>query len=200
MAARYVSLTSQSPPLSDHCLVKRFHSLKRVRSSQFSALQCDSNFQYIQSEEGVPSARGDSQKSSPFEGIPEATPETWAAMTGEGTASANSAPVGVFMLDRYSDSFGSAFKAAEAAAGQASTRLGGRGGGFAWVDAPCQEGFAKALGVSDASVSWGPSRRRCSLLVDWCFWFPSRLSVQGIYSTSSFAYLSASRVAVLVWC
>ncbi|CAN0274109.1 unnamed protein product, partial [Laminaria digitata] len=92
---------------------------------------------------------GDDSPATPFQGIKEATSETWSSLIGDGKT------VGVFLLDRYSESFGSALKAAELGAEQAVGRLGGRGaeavGGFVWVDAPCQEEFARTLGVSDAA-------------------------------------------------
>lgn len=112
---------------------------------------------------GSPSPGGDTITSSPFEGVAEATPETWASMMSGGKEGGGNGAlprtVGVFFLDRYSEGFGSALEAAENAAELATVRLGGEGsgggGGFVWVDAPCQEGFAKTLGVSDASVSRG---------------------------------------------
>ena len=100
-----------------------------------------------------PSPGGDDETLSPFVGVPEATAEIWASVTGEDTAHPRTV-VGVFLLDRYADGFDLALKAAEAAAERASSRLGSGGGAFAWLDAPCQQGFASALGVSDPSVSF----------------------------------------------
>lgn len=60
--------------------------------------------------------------------------------------------VSAFFLDRHADGFDSALKAAESAAQSAHAARGGSETAFVWVDAPCQEGFAKALGVSDLSV------------------------------------------------
>lgn len=82
--------------------------------------------------------------------------DTWASLSDATIASAEGAKsvprvVGVFFLDRHADGFDSALKAAESAAQSAHAAKGGAGA-FAWVDAPCQEGFAKALGVSDLSV------------------------------------------------
>ena len=109
-------------------------------------------------EESSSPGGGDDLAATPFQGIPEATAKTWASMM-EGDANGGGVPraVSVFLFDRYSESFGSAFKAAELGAEQAVARLAGRGGdvagGFVWVDAPCQEEFVKTLGVSDTSVS-----------------------------------------------
>lgn len=63
--------------------------------------------------------------------------------------------VGVFFLDRFSDGFATALEAAEAAAELAADYVGvaSAGVGFVWADAPCQEAFARTLGVSDPSVS-----------------------------------------------
>ena len=109
-------------------------------------------------EESSSPGGGDDLAATPFQGIPEATAKTWASMV-EGDANGGGVPraVSVFLFDRYSESFSSAFKAAELGAEQAVARLAGRGGdvagGFVWVDAPCQEEFVKTLGVSDTSVS-----------------------------------------------
>lgn len=96
---------------------------------------------------------GDKRPPSPFEGVPEATAENWASITGDATGYPRT--IGVFLLDRFADSFETVFQSAEAAAKRASDRLAdsGSSNAFAWVDAPCHEGFANAIGVSDPSVS-----------------------------------------------
>lgn len=116
---------------------------------------------------------GDDSAATPFQGLPEATSETWASLVGEGEgAGGGGAPrtVGVFLLDRFSESYGPTYKAAFKAAEQAVDRLGGAEavGGFVWVDAPCQEKFARTLGVSDASVS-------CTAFRSFFFFVSSRL-------------------------
>ena len=103
-------------------------------------------------------AEGGSGPAAPFQGVPEVNPEVWSSITGDGGGpQATPRTVGVFFLDRFSEGFAAALQAAESAAERAAARLG-RGGpaggiGFVWADAPCQEGFTRALGVSDASVS-----------------------------------------------
>lgn len=108
-----------------------------------------------EASDATPSAggAGDNLASSPFQGVPELTPEIWAPINGDGGHPRTS--VGVFLLDRFSEGFASALEAAKKAAEQTTVRLGKLAGGtaFVWADAPCQEGFAKDLGLSDVSVS-----------------------------------------------
>lgn len=89
----------------------------------------------------------------PFTGVQELTVDTWASLSDASAKGGKGVPrvVGVFFLDRYADGFDLALKAAESAAQSAHASKGGSGA-FVWVDAPCQEGFAKALGVSDLSA------------------------------------------------
>lgn len=98
---------------------------------------------------------GSSGPAAPFQGVPEVTPEVWSSVTGDG-GQHSPLTVGVFFLDRFSEGFAAALRAAESAAELAVARRGSAGGvGFVWADAPCQEGFARDLGVSDPSVSGG---------------------------------------------
>ncbi|CAB1111606.1 unnamed protein product [Ectocarpus sp. CCAP 1310/34] len=97
------------------------------------------------------SGSGDGASAANFQGVPEVTPELWASVTGEGAGGGSPRTLGVFFLDRFSERFASDLRAAEEAAQKATARLGGSGIAFVWADAPCQEGFARALGVSDAS-------------------------------------------------
>ncbi|CAM9587116.1 unnamed protein product [Pylaiella littoralis] len=117
--------------------------------------------QFDESEDAgsTPSSPSSSSSSSsaaaatPFQGVPEVSAEVWSSITGEGTSGGHPRTAGVFFLDRFSEGFASALRAAESAAELATARLGQASGGtgFVWADAPCQEGFAKTLGVSDAS-------------------------------------------------
>eukprot|EP00752_Nemacystus_decipiens_P005852 g5286.t1 len=107
------------------------------------------------SPEGNTDGGGVGGPAARFLGVPEVNQEVWSSVTGGDGGQQSPLTVGVFFLDRFAEGFAAALKAAESAAELAAARLG-RGGpaggiGFIWADAPCQDGFAKALGVSDAS-------------------------------------------------
>lgn len=139
------------------------------------------------------------------------TVDTWASLSDASAKGGKGVPrvVGVFFLDRYADGFDLALKAAESAAQSAHASKGGSGA-FVWVDAPCQEGFAKALGVSDLSV-------RCCILccnasvvdfaITYSLWFSRWISRPGKHTNTqldrgneALTYRKICTTNELSWC
>ncbi|CAM9628676.1 unnamed protein product [Scytosiphon promiscuus] len=125
----------------------------------------------LDESESSPSGGGAGRSPTTFHGVPELTPALWASINGDDGHHPRTS-VGVFLLDRFSEGFASALEAAEKAAEQATARLGKLAGGigFAWVDAPCQEGFAKDLGLYDVSevpvlVAFSPKHQKSARFV-----------------------------------